>query len=160
MATISKRPIYVAKTVHGNSPWTQEFPEAASQTFLTGAIVTLNSTGHVVEAAADEVRILGVAAGAAHNDTVAATSKMLVWIADDETIFAANVSGTSVTALPDIGRGFGIVKETYWHVDKTDTTNRRVITVDLLLGPDAVGDTNGHHLFMFLSLNRALSYTS
>lgn len=160
MATIAKRGLYVAKTVHGNSAWTQQFPEAASQTFLTGAIVTLNGSGHVVEAGADPVRILGVAAEPGHNDSVAANSKLQVWIADDETIFVGNLSGTSISALTDVGAGFGVVKEgNYWLIDKTDVANRRVIVVELDQR-DNVGDTNARERFMFFSQFRILSYTS
>lgn len=165
MATIARRAIQVAKTVHGNSPWTQEFQEAASQTFLTGAIVTLDGSGRVVEAGVDPARILGVAAGNAHNDLVTGTSKILVWIADDETIFVGNLSGSSITALTDVGAGYGVVKDTtapggdVWEVDKTDIANKRVIVVDLDTR-DNIGDTNGRVLFMFFAQYRILSYTS
>jgi len=160
MATISKRRMEVAKTIHGNSPWTATFPEAASQTFKLGAIVTLNASGHVVECGADPTQILGIACGDAHNDSVAATSTVAVWIADDETLFVGNLSGTSVTALTDVGMGYGVVKDgNNWHVDKTDVANRRVIVVELD-SRDAVGDTNGRVLFMFFSQFRRLSYTS
>lgn len=160
MATISKRRIEVAKTVTGNSPWGHDLPEAASQTFKLGAILGVNSAGHITEAATDEVRIMGVAAEDGHNDSVAGNSRVKFWVADDETIFIANVSGTSVTHLTDVGRSFGIVKEgNNWHIDKTDTTNRRVIIVDYDRR-DTLGDTNGRLHFMFLSLNRALAYTS
>lgn len=160
MATISLRALEVAKTIHGNSPWTGEFPEAASQTFKKGAIVTFNSSGHVVEAGADPVQVLGVAAEDASNDSVAANSKTTVWIADDETIFVGNLSGTSTTAQTDIGAGYGLVKTgNNWHVDKTDVANRREIIVDL--DPrDSVGDTNGRVHFIFFGSFRRLSYTS
>lgn len=164
MPTAPLRPISVAKTVHGNSPWTQLFQEAASQTFKTGAVVSLDSSGRVVEAGTNPTGILGVAAGDAHNSTPAGTDSILVWIADDETIFRGNLSGTSTTSLVDVGLGYGLTKDTTapggdtWEVVKS-VTNRRVIVVDL--DPqDAVGTVNGRVLFMFLSLFRTLDYTS
>jgi len=165
MATIALRALSVSKTVHGNSPWTQTFPEAASQTFKGGAIVSLDANGRVIEAGTDPARVLGVAASDGANDSVAGNSQTTVWVADDETIFVGNLSSNAptTTAQVDIGRGYGVFKEastgTPWTVDKSDLTNRRVIVVDLDRR-DAVGDTNGRVLFMFFSQFRALAYTS
>lgn len=169
MPTSPLRPISVAKTVHGNSPWEQQFQEAASQTFKTGAVVTLDANGRVIEAGTNPLRILGVAAGDAHNSTPAGTDNILVWIADDETIFRANISTASTpntTALTDVGSGLAITKDTAapggdtWELVKpADPTNRRVIVVDL--DPqDALGNVNGRLLFMFFSQFRILDYTS
>lgn len=165
------RPFSVAKTVHGNSPWEQQFPEGASQTFKTGAVVQLDSNGFVIECTSpNPITILGVAAGDAHNSTPGGTDNILVWIADDETIFRGNVVGNTadsaaVTTLVDVGRGYGILKSTTaaggdtWEINKTNVTNRCVVVVDL--DPqDAVGATNGRLLFMFFSTVRQLDYTS
>jgi hypothetical protein len=164
MAIIAKRRIEVAKTVHGNSPWTQLFPEAASQTFKLGAVVTLVA-GMAQEAGANPTRILGIAAEDGHNDPIAGHSYLTVWIADDETIFVANLAGAQTTAITDVGAGYAILKDTgapggdVWEVDKSDSTNRRVIVVDLDRR-DNIGDEAGRVLFMFFSMFRVLSYTS
>ena len=160
MATISLRCLEVAKTIHGNSPWELGLPEAASQTWKKGAILTLNANGYVVEAGADPARILGVACADGQNLASNGLKDCLVWIADENTVFVGNLSGSSVTELVDRGRGYGVVKTgNNWHVDKTDLTNRRVVVVDL--DPrDNVGDTNGRVHFMFFSQFRAMSYTS
>lgn len=160
MATIALRAFEIAKTIHGNSPWEMAYPEAASQTWKKGAVLTLNSSGYVVEAGADPARILGVACADGQNLATAGLKNCLVWVADAETMWVGNLSGSSVTELVDVGRGYGLVKVgNNWHVDKTDLANRRVIVVELD-DRDNVGDTNGRVRFMFFSQFRALQYTS
>lgn len=162
MATIPLRPLSVAKTRHGNSPYTVELPEAASQTFAVGAVLTINSSGYIAEAGADPTSIVGVAAAPGQNGATAGLYKSKIWVADDDSFFIGNLSGSSVTDLRDVGLSFGLVKsgtKEEWYVDKTDQANRRCI-IQQLYPNDAVGDTNGRVLFTFLSVNRKLSYTS
>lgn len=160
MATISLRALEIAKTIHGNSPWEMAYPEAASQTWKKGAVLTLNANGYVIEASADPARILGVACQDGQNTATDGLKDCLVWIADAESMFVGNLSGSSVTALVDVGRGYGLVKTgNNWHVDKTDLTARRVIVCELD-NRDNVGDTNGRVRFIFFSQFRALAYTS
>lgn len=167
MATIALRAIEVAKTVTGNSPWTMDYQEAVSQTFLKGAFLATDANNRLVEAGADPTRIVGIAAEAGHNYSATGTDKTCkVWVADMNTIFVANVSGSSITTLFDIGGRFGIVKSTYWHVDKTDgrvvsgtAANARVLIVDLD-SRDNVGDTNARVHFLILSDFNVLTGTS
>src|SRR6266850_2656830 len=157
MATIPLRTFNVAKTIHGNSPWTLTFPEAASQTFKLGALVALDSAGNIAECGADPTGILGVVAADASGTTGA---DVTVWIADDETVFVGNLSGTSTSDRRDVGKDFGVVKTgNNWLIDKTDLANRRVVIVDLDRR-DAVGDTNAREHFVFFSQFRQLSSTS
>lgn len=160
MPTIVQRSFEVCKTIHGNSPWEMGYPEAATQTWKKGAVLTLDASGRVVEAGADPARILGVACADGQNLATAGLKDALVWIADGNTMFVGNLSGTSVTELVDVGRGYGVVKVgTIWEVDKTDLANRRVIVTELD-NRDPVGSINGRVRFMFFPQFRALAYTS
>ena len=166
MATIAKRAIDVAKTISGNPARMLSFPEAASQTFKKGAVLTFNASGYVIVSASDNpTRILGVAAEDAHNATSDGDKKIMFYVADDDTVFLANLSDSAVTALTDRGRDCGIKNESgTWTVDKTATkANSRLIICDLHADYDtveAVGDTNGRVHFQFFSQYRILNHTS
>ena len=168
MATIGKRALEVAKTVSGNSPFTLDFQEAVTQTFKKGALLTFDAAGRLTEAGADPTRIVGVAAEAGHSYSATSTTNTCkVWVANEDTIFVGNVSGSSVTALTDIGGRYGVVLASgLWHVDKTDgrivggtAANARVLVVDLD-SRDAIGDTNGRVHFTILSDFNVLTGTS
>ena len=160
MATIPKRAIDVAQTVSGNSPQTVRLPEAASQTFKKGALVALNASGYLAECGADPTAVCGVAAEDGHNGSAAGDYNLKLWVANDDTIFLANLGGSSVTALTDVARPMGVVAaSSLWHVDKTDLTNT-VVKVIGLDTRDTVGDTNGRVLFQFLGKVRQLASTS
>lgn len=163
MATITLRRIDVAYTISGNNPFTLVHPEAASQTFKAGAVLVRNGSGHVIEATSpNPVSILGVAEADAANDAVAANSNSRVLVANDDTVFRANVSTSQVTAVTDLGGIFGLVKVgTNWHIDKTAVgASGRVIIVGYYLGEDIIGDTQGRLLFTFSQRFSALSSTS
>jgi hypothetical protein len=170
MATVALRALEQVKTIHGNSPFTGRFPEAASSTWKRGAILEFNSSGHLVEASTpssgtNAANIVGVSAEDAHNDSTAGNSYCTVWIADDETIFCGNlVEGTNAaaTAITMIGVPMGLRKITpNWHVDKQTggTTLRRVIVVDLD-GRDNVGDVGGRVHFLVMGPFRRLDASS
>ena len=161
MATISLRSLEIAKTLSGNSPWTMDFQEAASQTYLKGAILTFDANGRLAEAGANPTRMVGVAAEPAHNYSATGTANTAkVWVASDDTIFVGNLSGSSVSALTDVGGRYGVAKSTFWHVDKTVAiANARVIVIDLD-SRDLIGDTNARVHFMILSNFNVLRGTS
>jgi len=163
MATITLRRIEAAYTVSGNNPYTLVHPEAANQTYKNGAILVRNASGHVIEATSpNPVSILGVAEADALNDAVAANSNARINVANDDTVFRANVSTAQVTALTDLGGIFGLIKVgTLWHIDKTAVgTSGRVIIVGYYLGEDVIGDIQGRLLFIFSQRFSALSSTS
>jgi hypothetical protein len=123
------------------------YPEAASQSFKAGHLVILSS-GKVTKAASDPAAntILGIAAQAATGTT---DSPIGVYVADVTSEYIAHVEASAVTAVTDIGVGYGIVLDgTYdvFRVDKSDTTNKKVVITEIL---DAVGDTNGRVVFHF-----------
>ena len=162
MATIPIQAMEVAKTVSGNSPFTMSFPEAATQTFKKGAVVSFNQDGYLTVGSGNEERIVGVAAEDGHSGTTAGQYSCVVWIAYDDTIFRANVDTT--TSLLDPGRSYQIeASGNFWIIDKSagipSTANRRVIV--MRLDPrDAVGDTQGRVEFVFHPQACALQFTS
>ena len=169
--TWTQKAIIPRKTISGNPPWTEKYPEQIGQTFAAGALVALDGTGNIVEAGTNPGSILGVAAEAAHNyaalDPV--NNLVAVYLADDDTIFLGNLGGTGANtfALTDLGKPYGITRQIVnglgiWLIDKTKTGGqspdvRRVVIVGLDLqgqpgGPPspAVGDINVPLQFFFL----------
>lgn len=167
MATIALGIITPAKTISGNSPQTMVFPEASgTQTFKRGEFVYLAS-GKVTEIASNTPsQILGVAAQDASGT---ADTDIAVWLANDDTLFEANVTdagSSAVTAVTDVGCHWKIYRDTTnnkTHIDK-GTGDANVadcrITVVALSGKDTVGDTYGRELFMVNALYRQLARTS
>jgi hypothetical protein len=118
MAVLGITRIEPVRTISGNSPQSLAYPEAASQTFLQGAVVTFNAAGYVVEATSNNTigggteptRLLGVAATPGLGLTTAGVplvpggqASTLVWIANSDTIFRGNLvftngSGVAVAA--------------------------------------------------------------
>jgi hypothetical protein len=164
MATIAARPIEPYRTVSGNQPRMLWFPEAASQTFKAGEVVYLVA-GYVTLYVADGLAVLGVAAEDAHNGATAGLYSTKVWIADADTIFIANLSGSSVTARSDVTMMYSMTSSSHiWYIDKTDVTNRVLqivgLNADYATTEEAVGDTNGREHFVFAGRVRQLGATS
>jgi hypothetical protein len=163
MATRNIQPISVVKTVSGNSPFTMAYPEAASQTFKKGAVVVFNASGYIVEAGTDPVGIVGVAAQDAHSYSAvdSVKNRVLVWIANDDTVFEANLWTSQTTDLRDVGRAFGItLVGTNWTLDKTKLTSTKVGIIVGLEPLHDVGDVQGREHFMFYAPVTKLMYTS
>lgn len=159
MATIPVRPIEVVKTMSGNSPFELAIPEAAGQTFTRGAVVTLDGNGRVIEATDPYPvrRILGIAAQAASNYTSvgASTDKVQVtkvWIANDDTVFIANLYDSQVTALTDLGGEYGLRKTgSNWNLDKA-TTHANAAAIVVGIDPrDNIGDIEARLHFIFFA---------
>jgi hypothetical protein len=78
-------------------------------------------------------------------------------------VFEANVyGGGAVTAITDVGRSFGLYRDTSnskLYVDKGDTVNHRVVVVGLSK-KDVVGDTYGRFLVQFEQKYLQLQITS
>lgn len=129
------------------------YGEAAGQSFKLGALVSV-AAGLVAAGVTDPAA--GVVIGlAAENATGVTGNQVGVWVADQNTEFIANVQDTGVLAQADVGALYGVVvdaaKGNILRVDKSDTTNTRVVVTRLV---DAVGDVNGRVEFRFLSAAR------
>ncbi|SRR6266849_3977730 len=163
MATIPLRAMSAVKTTNSDQPFALTFPEAASQTFKQGAILTFDGSGKIIEASTDPVRIVGIAAADASNDSTG-LSVTLVWVAHPDTVYMANKMLTGVasaTVQTDIGRDFGLVKVgNNWFLDQDLGTHaRRAICIDLDRR-DNLGDIGGRLHFQFFSQFAVLFHTS
>ena len=162
MATAPRIAIRALKTLAGTPVPKEGFPEAASQTFKKGALVYLNSSGYLVECGTDPTLIMGVATADGGNAAAGAVTQV-VELAHPSTLFLGNLDtsgseGNGTSAQADTGKMYGVVKSsvtgTPWYVDKTETTNKRVIVWHLWEGvqdgiPMAVGDTIPWVVFAF-----------
>lgn len=155
MATAPVIPIRPVRSLTGLSYPRQAVPEAASQTFLLGALVVVTS-GYLVECGADPALILGVATSAGHNKASANLVKNTVVLAHPDTLFVGNLDdsgslGTGVTAATDRFLTYGVAKRSssHWYIDKADTTAKRVRIFDFW-DEDAVGDIGGRVIFKFV----------
>lgn len=167
-------PISDVNTVSGNQPRIDRNGEAATQTFLRGGPVIIDSNGNVAEWGGSTLVIAGISLEDGNNLTTAATAqqpsfagvlnqplakqysrpkfndgKMGFLVANDDTVFRGQV-GTSVAAT-DKGKHYGLTKDTdgHWYIDKsktTDGTNTVLEVVDL----DAQDTARGLY-FKFLS---------
>lgn len=106
----------------------REFTVASGESFLEGAAVVL-ATGEISECGADPTAILGFALEPA--GSLPETDKAVVALATPETTFI--LQGSSAPTAGDVGVLYGIVKDGdgIWTVDKTETTNTRVIVEDV-----------------------------
>lgn len=151
--------------VSGNSFFTHEFPEAATQTFVEGEVVYISS-GYVTECGDDPAIILGFAAKDGSNSTSNGSVDVPVYVADHDTLFCASVyhgtPGSAVTAVTLVGTAYGLYRDTTnskVYVDISDTTNTRVRVVKL--DPrDDVGDRYGRVWFRVLPAWHQFSRTS
>lgn len=160
MATYPLRPPTIYKAVNGAWGYLAYLPPDNTG-FNAGALVYQNGS-QASECGADPSNILGIAeigSGdrwiATYGDGKTMSQKVPINIIYEDTIVEMSLSGT--LASTDIGASYGIVKDTdtgIWCVDKSDTTNTRVVILGL---PDtsktkfAVGDTNPRVLVKFIS---------
>jgi hypothetical protein len=155
MATISKKIIEVAKTLHGGPPIIVTYPEAASQDFLAGELVYLVS-GKVTQCGANPTIILGIAM---HDASETTDTDVQVCLATADTIFSAN-RDSGVTAVTDVGQSYRIAATSNkWHIVPTTGANARVLVVELDTR-DTVGDTSGRLLFIINGSYRQFEVTS
>lgn len=168
MATINQRTFEFDRTIGTVSgPFILELDEAASQTYLKGAVLALNSSGYVIEAAsANPSSIIGVALEPGKNTSAAGEKKARFMVANQNTVFSGSLNTTSDRR--DVGKGFQIVKTgNLWLVDKAaaaggaTAANKRVLCIghDLSNGV-VIGDTNPRIFFIFFGANSALTATS
>lgn len=119
---------WVAKTLQGNRPAVMEYTLKSGETFVKGALVTLDSNEDVLECGADPSTILGMASENAAN--VVRTGYTNVWLATGDTVFA--MMGSTDPTEDDVNQSYGVVKtSSVWLVDVSDTSNTRVYVVDV-----------------------------
>jgi hypothetical protein len=133
---------------------------AATQTFLRGAVLTVNGSNAVAEGGTNPAAIAGIALAAAADydfkaDTFGTSEVNTVFALNDQT-FRGTLLGTF--ALADIGAEYGLTKHTndIWVVDKSKTTtNARVKVLSVDDGTE-VGEVNPTVTFVILPANRQL----
>ena len=157
MATITLKPTVCVGTRSGNSPAMKTYPVAASQTFVKGEAVYLNSDGRVAEftTAIDDAtqKCLGIAAQDAPTTT---GDPVAVYLADPDNLFESNVrSGASAgtSAIADVGKAFPLVEDAtanQVYVDQGNTGSQGdLANIVALSKKDAIGDTNGRVIWHF-----------
>lgn len=134
----------------------QHFLETASQTFIVGDVLIIDTAagkaGKVKKAGSDPIPITGVAAEAASGTEGTAIA---VYVADARGEFRAMTDSSATLSNLAIGTQYGIVEDTtnhIWRVDQSDTTNKRVVIVEVpnLGGNGTYGDTNAEVIFRFI----------
>jgi len=166
MATQPRIAFRPVRTLSGLAVPGEEFAEAASQTFVQGAVVWVE-WGYLTECGTNPARIMGVASRAGQNGT-AGTKKQLVFLAHPDTLFLGNLdngSGTLATALGDRGRYYGVTKEGTsgkWYVNGTvaGSNARALIWEHWLQDNEVVGDYLGRVIFSFGVANSQGATTS
>lgn len=104
------------------------YPLDAAADFKAGAFVVLDAQSELTECGADPASILGISCDPSAD--VVEAGYCNVYVADDNLILA--MEGTSDPTAANVGNDFGIVKtDGVWYVDITDTTNTRVMVVDI-----------------------------
>lgn len=126
----------------------EHFPEAASQTFILGDVLILQTNAdkgnQVKKSGADPSSgtVVGIAAEAASGTE---NTQIGVWVLDEKGEFIACVQDASTLDADQVGDEYGIVADgtnLIWRVDTTETT-AKVFRVLKLAPGYAHGDTNG-----------------
>lgn len=154
MAAVLK-PIMLISGDGTSSGQTDHGIEAAAQSWKMGAPL-INSAGSIAEGAADPDNILGIAI--ANAAAVTAADVMFIQprvgsrfsITVDDTLSGGNAPGTGSLAQTDCYSVYGLVKDGLtgiWYLDKSDTTNVRVIVMGFIDDP---GTINGRVEVEFL----------
>lgn len=118
------------------------YPVTAGQTFITGALVFLTS-GAVSECGSDPSSILGIAlapasVGLASAGSIYGGTNIPVFVLSPEDILFMASATTPVFAT-HATTAYGVEKTTYWRVDTSDTSNTRVVVVDVSNSPQQEG---------------------
>ena len=95
---------YQVGTLNGSPPAVKNFDLKGATAFYEGAVLRLNSSGSAVKAAAGIMQLLGVAG--ANVTSSASTTKMPVFLADNNNVFEAKMLGTGAPK----GRYFSSVR--------------------------------------------------
>ena len=145
MATQAIRAVEIAL---GSPFWSWENEEAATQTYLRGAVV-IYSAGYVQEASTDPADILGIALRAGQNGDAAGDKRANFVPLLPGTVIEANLAqaaANTVSAATDVGKAYGLVKRTsgtaHWVIDSAETSSTRCRIIGFVGGKPKVGDTN------------------
>jgi len=138
-----------------------ELPEAATQTYKKGALVTFVA-GYITECGADPALIAGIAERDGQNIATSGLKRVSVTLAHPATLFlgyldTSAAEGAGVSAATDRGLSYGVAKNAAtgkWYIDKTDVTAKRVTIWELWdqvsdAGLPAWGDIMTPVLFTF-----------
>ena len=124
-------------------------PEAASQTFVQGNLVYIDSSGYLAECASDPTEVAGVAAENGSNGSSAA-KQTAYWVADAGAVFVAR-SNTN-TAHTHRGASYGTVLSSSVHYVDISETGVKVVYIIDLDPRDTVGDSGGRYLVQFTAV--------
>ena len=146
----------LARTISGDPPPVDHWPEAAAQTFKAGDLV-FRSGGYVTICGTDPALIGGIAQEDAHNDVYAGTHTIAVTLINADTLIRMQIHhvtpGSSVIAVTDRGTDYGItVSSNVWYVDKAKTSTYARVRVQEFIDP--VGTLDGEVAVQFLAANR------
>lgn len=113
-------------------------PVTAGQTFITGALVYVTS-GALTECGADPTAIGGIAlapasVGLATAGSIFGGTNIPFFPLVGEDVVAMGCPTTPVVAT-HVATRYGIAKSTNWLVDTTDTTNLRIVVLQVQLSP-------------------------
>ena len=123
------------------------FSEEASQTFVKGNLVFVNTSGYLVECGADAALIMGVAAEDAHNGTQGQYDCAVDVILPGSVLIAKSNTTTDQT---HVGAPYGIVlASSVWSVDISEDTTHTRCNILGLLPQDAVGTDGGRYILTF-----------
>lgn len=142
---------------------TRQFLVDTSQTIRVGDILVLSTDSdegnRVKKASADPATdraIVGVAAEAITTTAthVAATDRVLVWLATGDAEFIGHCQDAGAIDNDDISVEYGTVNDStnnIWRVDRTETTAKVFRVLEL---KDAHGDVNGRLVVSFIAPER------
>ena len=160
MATIVIEEMRFAFSLHGGGTCLHG-PEAATQTFLKGALLVF-SAGYIQECGADPAAILGVAAEDGHNDTTAGTSQIKYYPLTGN-VFEANLAqaaANTTSATTDLGTKYGVIKRStgtaHWVVDSAETSSTRCVILNWARSTVAT-DVNARVQIHFFQANDELT---
>lgn len=153
MASTVVRGILVGPPQGRTSNVTYEGPEAASETFIKGAVL-INAAGYLSQGAADLTSgIIGIAAEPAHNDASAGLHNIRYWPALPGAVFEATLedetNNNHVLVAADRFAKRALQYDSTnkrWYIDENDAGATAAIIVGF---KDAVGATKGRVYFVF-----------
>lgn len=127
-----------------------QLAEAASQSWVAGNLVYIDTSGYLAECGTDPASIHGVAAESAKNGTQG-QYKSSFFVITPGSVWVAKSNTT--TAQTHVGGTYGVVlSSNIWYVDISETGNTRVNII--ALDPrDAVATSGGRYILMFKSGN-------
>ena len=138
---------------------------AATQTFVRGNLVYIDSSGYLAEcaytAATAPTLVYGVAAEDATNTTATAAHliKVGVYVITPEAVFSARSDAT--TAQADLGITCEVkLASSVWYVDKGAVTSNKAVGIIGFDPRDVVTTSGGRYLVKFCSNHIQGSYTT